>query len=100
MGMHGHGTNAVFMVFCPEFPLHMRVTGQRGTASGVKDVQELTLDVPAGRSFDIAAISMALMSQAPTLRSLSMRHDTLPPQYLHALASLQSLTLLKVSLCQ
>ncbi len=39
---------------------------------------------------------MLLMSQAPTLRVLSVHHDAMPVQCLNALASLQSLTSLTV----
>ena len=39
---------------------------------------------------------MLLMSQAPTLRMLSMHHDTVPDQYLTALTSLRSLVNLRV----
>ena len=35
---------------------------------------------------------MLLMSQAPTLQALSMRHDAIPCSHLGSLASLQSLT--------
>ncbi len=38
------------------------------------------------------AVAVLLMSQAPTLRVLSMHFDVMPHQNLHALASLRSLT--------
>ena len=60
--------------------------------------QVLRLDLANG-GCDLAhvSITMVLMSQAPTLRHLRMRHDTMPHYYLGALASLQSLTHLTVS---
>ena len=58
--------------------------------------QDLMLGLRAGRVPDAALIIMVLMSQAPSLRSLCMRHDAIPADHLGALASLQSLTSLVV----
>ena len=55
-------------------------------------MQNLQLGLRPGPKPDIAAIAMLLMSQAPTLQTLSMRHDALPSGHLGSLASLQSLT--------
>ncbi len=57
--------------------------------------QELTLH-PHNYVLPPEAIAMALMSQAPTLRALSMHHDAMPRQYVDALTSLRSLTTLEV----
>ncbi len=56
------------------------------------DLQELTLSLRARIAPGVAAVTMALLSQASTLRSLSMRFDAMPPGQLHALASLPVLT--------
>ncbi len=55
-------------------------------------MQNLQLGLRPGPKPGIAAIAMLLMSQAPTLQALSMRHDAMPSSNLGSLASLQSLT--------
>ncbi len=55
------------------------------------DTQELILHVQADGGPHAEAAAMALTSQASTLVRLNMRHDAMPPHYLGALGSLQSL---------
>ncbi len=57
--------------------------------------QELALYTTEGHPSP-EAIALLLVSQALTLRVLSMHHDALPHRYLNALASLRSLTHLTV----
>ncbi len=58
----------------------------------------LRLDLTGGdRNLAYLAITTVLISQAPTLRHLSMPHDALPHYCLGTLASLQWLTHLTVS---
>ena len=54
------------------------------------------MGLAAGQKPDTEAVTMLFMSQAPTLQYLNLRHDALPPDYLGALASLQSLTFVGV----
>ena len=58
--------------------------------------QNLQLGVRAGPKPNIGAIAMLLMSQAPTLQALAMRHDAIPSGHLGSLAFLQSLTHFRV----
>ena len=57
--------------------------------------QEVTLHPRDGKPHP-EAVAVLLMSQAPTLRVLSVHHDAMPEQCLSALPSLQSLTHLTV----
>ena len=59
-------------------------------------VQELVLHLKLEQGLSAEAIVMLLMSQAPTLSRLNMRHDAVPRHYLGALGSLRSLTKLWV----
>ena len=58
--------------------------------------QELTLHPRRNRRPPVEALAMLLMSQAPTLRVLSMHHDVMPHHLLNALSSLRALTHLMV----